>query len=396
LKHYDLILIVGYFRTAASFLSVVRELGSSLSIAVLFAEAESTLRSKTEQAHLDFIEICRRFGAYILEQGESASANLTVIQQFPYDDKVVESMQRSIKMGRRVGLLTLAMAGIAQHDAFLEQFGIRRVYTPNINFTSFLLQKREAQRSYCGVQMVEVGLPFANYPVFPEFSADWIIAAPTLFSFHHEAGKQQFLNSVLKLLSQIPADEVVIYKSHNGHCKDYFAPKIHYFLASCIARVPGGSAFLESIRRSSFRWLQLQAERVLTCKLQQAVLRRAKALTTVTSSAGVALEAFLPAVKKGVIGGLSNTIWGALYFELPFYNCVDMSNRCGSSELLNKKSDNFLDLNLQYFRVPFCNNDITTDTREIKIIRPEERSGDLIKSILSDLKKIRGLGSKRD
>ncbi len=353
---------------------------------MLFAEVESTLLSKTEQAHLDFIDICRSFGAYILEQGESASAKLGVIQQFPYEDKVVESIQRSIKMERRVGLLTLAMAGVTKHDNFLEQFCIRRVYVPNINFTSFLLQKREAQRSYCGVQMVEVGLPFANYPVFPEFSADWIIAAPTLFSFNHEAGKQQFLNSVLKILSQIPADEVVIYKSHNGHYRDYFAPRTYYFLAACIDRVPRGSALLESIRRSSFRWLQLQAERVFTCKLHQAVLRRSKALTTITSSAGVSLEVFLPAVKKGVIGGLSNTIWGALYFELPFYNCVDMSNRYGSSELLNKKSDNLLDLNLQYFGVPFCNDDISTDTRKLKIIRPEERSGDLIRSILSDLK----------
>jgi len=392
MRDYDLILVVGYFRTATSFLSVIRAFGQRLRIAVLPVEADPAMRRKTGDAHAVYLDLCRKLGADLLNLDDRARATLMVVQQFPYDDALAKNIQRSLTVGSRVGLMTLAMAGLSKHDAFLAQFGIRKVYVPSRRFMDFLLDKRGAWARYHEIEIVEVGLPFAQHRVFPEFTADWVIAAPTLFSFDNEAGKQQFLRSVNQMLSQMPPDDVVVYKPHNGNSLDYFAPRMHYRLAGWIEKVPGGRHLLHLAQTLPWPWLRRQLGQILTGVLHRAILKRAARMSDVTPYAGMSLEAFLPGVRKGIIGGLSNTIWGTLYFDLPFYNCVDESARRGRSELLDKRSDALLDLNLQYFGVPFCNGDLGVDIRKLGIVRPQERKGDLISALCADLASAREAG----
>ena len=389
MKSYDLVLVVGYFRSATSFLSVIKALERKLRIAVLPTDADPTMKHKTADAHAVFLDLCRLLGADILDIDESASASLMVIQQFPYDDALADNIQQKIKSNEHIGLMTLAMAGIEKHDAFLKQFGISKVYVPSQRFMEFLLAKRKAGARYEGIKIKDVGLPFALHRIFPEFSADWMIAAPTLFSFHNEGGKQQFLRTVNQLLSQIPLGDVVVYKPHNGNQLDYFAPRLHYWFAGLIDQMPAARKLLHTAGRLPWPWLRMQIDRVETCVLHRAILKRATQMSEVTKFAGMSLEAFLPGVRKGVIGGLSNTIWGTLYFNLPFYNCVDDSARQGRSELLDKRSDALLDLNLQYFGVPFCTGELGMDTRKLGIVQPHERQGDLVAEIVDDLTRAR-------
>lgn len=385
MKNYDIILVTGYFRTAASFLSVIKALGGSLRIAVLPAEADPAMKQKTGEAHTVFLDLCRKWGADVLQLDEAASAGLVVVQQFRYSDELAARICRSLTAPRRVGLLTLAMGGLEQHDAFLVQFGIRKAYVPSRRFLEFLLERRGAKARYRGVELQEVGLPFARHRPFPQFNVDWLVAAPTLFSFHTEAGKQQFLQTVRELLDQMAPGDVVVYKPHNGNSLDYFAPRLHYLIAGLLARLPLGNRLLDFLCAAPWRSLRAQANRVRSCLLHRAILKRAIPMGELTAYAGMSLEAFLPGVRKGVIGGLSNTIWGTAYFDLPYYNCVDSAHRQGQSELLDKRSDALLDLNLQYFGVPFCEGDLATDTRKLGIVRPEERQGDLVAAIAHDL-----------
>lgn len=385
MKSYDLVLVVGYFRTATAFLSVVEALGKKLRIAVLPTDADPAMKHKTGDAHFVFLDLCRRFGADVLDINESAFTTLMVIQQFPYSDVLAKNVQQNVKSNEHVGLMTLAMAGIEKHDAFVKQFGVSKVYVPSQRLMEFLLEKREAGARYEGVNVKEVGLPFALYRIFPEFRADWMIAAPTLFSFHNESGKQHFLRTVNQLLNQIPSGDVVVYKPHNGNSLDYFAPRLHYLLASWLDKIPTMKRLLQSTERLPWPWLRMQVDRVETCILHRTIMRRVIPMAQLTPYAGISLEAFLPGVRKGVIGGLSNTIWGTLYFDLPFYNCVDEHGRQGRSELLDRRSDQLLDLNLQFFGVPFCQGNLAMDVRKQDIVLPHERQGDLIASIQEDL-----------
>lgn len=387
MKSYDIVLVLGYFRSATAFLSIIRHLASEMSIGILPTGADASLRSKTGDTHLTFMRLCQKFGAEVLSIDEPVRARLMVVQQFPYPEKLARCVNESVQAIQRIGLMTLATAGLEKHDKFLSQFNIRKVYVPSKRFLHFLLQHRQADTRYAGIEVEEVGLPFARYPVFPEFKADWLIVAPTLFSFRSETGKQAFLNTMLNLLDQIPEEDVVVYKPHNAMAGDYFAPKFHYVLARLLQRLPGANRLLHCLTYVFSGRIRKHVKLIQTGMLHLRLLRRAIPLSALTPYAGISLEAYLPGVRKGVFGGLSNTIWGTLYFGLPFYNCVDQKLCRGPNELLNKNSDPLLGLNLKYFGVPYCEGDLGKGAYGREIVSDADRGGDLIGSILQAFEK---------
>jgi hypothetical protein len=385
-SRFDVLLVLGYSRSAPAYLSIIRHLSPGLRIGMLVTDPGESFRQKTGQAQALFLRLCRDFGAEILDDGVSASARLMIVQQFPYSDQQAADINARVRAERRAGLMSLAVAGLDPFDRFIEQFSIDTVYVPSRRFMNFLLERRNAADRYRSVRVEEVGLPFGVYPVFPDFHTDWLIAAPTLFSFSTETGKQAFLNCVLSLMSQIPSKDVIVYKPHNGNQLDYFAPRAHYVLASAFTRMPGGERLLGGLSRIGPHMIRQHFSRILTSALHQNVLRRAVPMTSVTPYADISLEAFLPGVRKGVIGGLSNTIWGTLYFRLPFFNCADPSRvDHGESELLNKSSEALLKINLEYFGVPYCAGDICRGATGEDIVVDSDRTGDLLKSIKADL-----------
>ena len=386
MNRFDVLLVLGYSRSAASYLSIIRHLAPGLRIGLLVTDPGASFRQKTGDAQALFLRLCTKFGAEILNEGASATARLMIVQQFPYSDEQVADIRERIRSEVRAGLLALAMAGIEQFDRFVEQFDIDRVYVPSRRFMCFLLERRNAEGRYRHVRVTEVGLPFRAYPVFPEFHVDWLIAAPTLFSFSTEAGKQAFLSCVLDLIAQMPPDAVVAYKPHNGNKLDYFVPAAHYTLAALFMRMPGGEGLLRMLSASGPTTARRFFSRTFTSALHQKLLRRAMPMIRLTPHADLSLEAFLPGVRRGVIGGLSNTIWGTLYFGLPFFNCVDPAMVDHSaSELLNKSSDALLKVNLEYFGVPYCAGDLSRGVIGEAIVRDSDRHGDLLAAIRGDL-----------
>lgn len=384
MTNIDLLLVVGYFRSATSFLPVIRYLSPQMRIAVMFVDVDESLKGKTGAANALFVKLCRQFGATIVPIGTTLNTRLMVVQQFPYAAETVVAIRDTVKTRRTIGLMTLASAGFPKHDLFIAQFGIDKVYVPDRKFMQFLLEKRQAAMRYQDVEVVEVGLPFKRYPVFPEFSTDWLIAAPTLFSFQSEAGKHDFLRTVLKLLARIPAGEQVLYKSHNGNMKDYFSPRAHYLVAKVLVHLPGFEQVLEwaiGIFRGA---VKRHLEKLLTCVLHLRILRRALPMATTTPYADISLEAFLPGVRKGVIGGLSNTMWGVQHFGLPYFNCVDPRFSTSKSQLLNKDSSDYIYLNIEYFGVQFCNG----ESRPVSVTATlNVGHGDLLRAVQEDCEK---------
>lgn len=352
---FDLVLVIGYFRSALPLLSVIRHLSPRLRIGLRFQALSPQMEGKIGGAQRLFERLCLQAGGILCAAGTTARCRLILVQQYPYAEQFAASVRAEVQADDIWGMLTLAVMGIEAQDAFLRQFGVTHVTVPDKGLADYLIAERGAQARYADVAMVEVGLPFRKYPVFAEFSVDWIVAAPTLFSFHTEAGKQRFLYDVLKLMAQMPGTDVVVYKPHNGNAKDYFTPRAYVEIARLIAWIPGVERILDSAVQRLSQALKAHASRLVTALLHARVTRRAVPMIELTPLADMSLEAFLPGVRKGVIGGLSNTIWGTLFFGLPYYNCVPPDERSGSeSELLNKCSDALLDMNLHYFGVPYC------------------------------------------
>lgn len=384
-KQLDVLLVLGYFRSATPYLSIIRHLAPRLRIGIVEAAIDPSFLSSTAEAQAGFIRLCEAFGAQVIAQNEPIEAQLLVVQQFPYPERTVEELNGSIRARRRVGLMAFAQAGREKHDRFLKDFGINKVYVPSKRFTSFLLSRRGANDRYAGIEIIEVGLPYRKYPVFPKFTADYLFAAPTVFSYDSEVGKQKFLRVLLRLLDAIPKTERIVYKPHNAVKQDYFAPPLYYSAARTLSLIPG---FPNTFTRLQYWFpakLRKHTERIVTCMFHLQAVRRMTAMEAVTSHSSVALEAFLPGVRKGVIGGLSNTIWGALYFGLPYYNCVDPAIRTGNSTLVKRSADDLLNLNLQFFNVEYCEGNLVKGADGAAIVTDADRQGDLIRSLLEDV-----------
>lgn len=379
MKTFDVLLLVGTFRSAAPFLSVIRHLSAQHKIGVRFLPLDEKAEQKIGETQRIFEELCLRFGAELLQPQEDAEARLMIVQQFPYPFAFIDEVRAHIKARRVWGMMTLAWAGIEVQDAYMKQFAIERLVVPDRAFADFLIERRNAQARYEGLEMIGVGYPFQNYPVFPEFQADWIIAAPTLFSFHTEKGKQQFLRDVLRLLEQMPSSDVVVYKAHNGNRRDYFSPRIYYAAARLFVGPFLGEGFLEKLAQALPPIISKHIERIVTGVLHLKLFRRARPMGEMTPYSDLALEAFLPGVRKGIIGGLSNTIWASLFFGIPYFNCVDDAYRAeGSSQLLQKDSSSLLDMNLEYFGVPYCAGDLERGAKNPAILYSKERYGNIV------------------
>lgn len=385
-ERFDIVLVLAHFRAATAYLSIIRAFSPRLRIGLLVASVDAAYLQKTIPAQQIFLQLCREFGAISIEPGATATAELMLVQQYHYPPQTCHDILQRVKARKRVGMMGLASAGLEKQDSFLSLFDLSRIYVPSRRLTQFLIAERGASERYAGVEAIEVGLPFAKYPVFPEFRADYILAAPTVFSFHTETGKQHFLETVQRLLQQIPANACIAYKTHNGNARDYFAPKFHYAIARTIKPFRGVHKAIAGLSsRIPSRW-RSHAHKIETSIRHSGILERATPMVELTRYADISIEAFLPGVRCGVIGGLSNTIWGTLYSRLPYYNCVDASLRGGQSELLpHKNADAYLDTNLRYFGVPYCEGDLARGARGEMIVTEEDRRGDLIRSIEDDL-----------
>lgn len=355
-KKFDLVLVIGYFRSALPMLSVIRHLSHRLLIGVRFQALSVQVDAKTGRAQKLFEELCLQSGATVCRAGLPIRCRLMLVQQYPYTDEFVAAVHADIKSVYVWGMLTLAVMGIEVQDAFINQYGVTRLTVPDKGLANYLIASRGAKDRYADIEMVEVGLPFHKYPVFTDFSVDWIIAAPTLFSFHHELGKQKFLRDVLKLMAQLPKADIVAYKSHNGNTKDYFTPFIYAKIAQLIGWMPSAERLLGLLIWSLPEPVKKHVSRILTAILHARLMRRAVPMKNLSPLADMSIEAFLPGVRKGVIGGLSNTIWGVSFFGLPYFNCIKSEDHAGDkSELLQKSATTLLDLNINYFGVPYCN-----------------------------------------
>ena len=389
MQHFDLVLVVEYFRTVPYFTSIIRHLSKDFRIGVYPVPVDPGNSGKNDAAQAEFLRLCKDLGATIAGPGP-VTASLMLLPQRPYSQGAVSIIKSRIKARKIVGSLAFAWAGIPVHDKFIDEFGVARLYAIDLSFLRYLLRERKNPNAYENIAIVEVGLPYGHYPVFDNFSADYILAMPTPFSFPHEEDKWLFMENVLRLFEKIPNTETIVHKPHNGLERDQFSSwRMRWIicgLAPLMPLLPRMKGVLSPVPgKAGFRRF---LGRLYTAALYEKVLRRARPLHRMTPFHQLGLEVFLPFVRRGVIGGLSNTIWSSLYFKKPFYNCVDITvqNREGKNRLYGKKDPTgLLDTNLRYFAVPCCRGQLDFDNAHFDKIPETCRKSDLIKQIIADI-----------
>jgi hypothetical protein len=388
-KKYDLILVIEYFRSVAYYLSIIKYLSTDLKIGLLEVPFDDNLKNKHRITQKKFVDLCISFGGEVV-QGNAIQTDLLMIPQRPFNYGARQLIS-TVNCDMKIGVLAFAWAGIAEHDKFFDFFNIDLVFVIDREFFYYLLKHREpGQLTYQQKKIIETGLPFIKYPVFEKIFVDYMIAMPTAFSFPHESDKWLFMESVLSLLASIDREDIVVLKAHNGMDRDQFSRPRHRWLASILGVVPGFENIifwlahsLKNVKVGRF------LGRVYTSYLYEKVLKRALPFSDLTDYYQISMEVFLPNIRKGVIGGLSNIIWGTLFAKIPYYNCANMAiqHRDSDDRLYGKKDPSkLLDLNLGYFHVPFCHGKLDFAPKHYQILNDSTRGADMITEIISLLR----------
>ena len=386
IKDFDLVVVIGYFRSACPILSVLKYLSPTYRIGLVFQPLNEEIQYKTGCSQKVFEEICLDAGGIRVELGLPVKTRLLLVQQHTYERYFIDEVLENVRTEEILGMLSLASMGLEYLDNFIEQFGITKLTLPDKGLANFLISNRRANDRFKVFEIYEVGLPYKSYPIFTDFSADWIVAAPTLFSFYSEEGKHRFLRDVLKLLYKIQDSDVVVYKPHNGNSRDYFSPKGYAFVATFLNFFPYITEFLELCSPSLPTFIRKHLAKVVTALLFRKVMRRVIPMRKMTKFYEMSIEAFLPHVRKGVIGGESNTMWGVSFFGLDYFNCVRPNERIsGSSQLTARSGEGLLELNLKYFGLPYCHGDFAKDNAGARHLVDSSHSLNLVDLILSKL-----------
>lgn len=391
MNRYDIVLVFTFFRRLGSYLSIVKFLSRRYRVGIYCAPIEPGLLKKNAAAQELFLNCCKTFGASIVTTAP-VKTKVALYPQDDYPDSSREAITSEVHCQKALGLLTLSWPGL--HDDFLECFNIAKAYVVDRHFLEFLLQHRGDKTRYNRLELIEVGLPFGKYPVVDEFHADYMLAMPTPFSFAHDTDKIHFLEAISQLLDRLDPQDVVVHKPHNALDFDHFSGKKYRQLARLLSTLPRRivTANLHRKCANGFNSSHRHWQRLYIAYLYEGVLQRVKLLTDLTPYYNFPIEMFLPKVMKGVIGGLSNTIWGALYFKKPYYNCIDLSrqNRDAADTLYKKNPTQLLDLNLQYFGVPYCKGELDFEADHFNIVKPSAREGDLIAELTREIQTCSG------
>tara|TARA_B110001450_G_C17613663_1_gene478333 strand:+ start:9 stop:1205 length:1197 start_codon:yes stop_codon:yes gene_type:complete len=389
MKHFDIVLVLEYFRPLTYYLSIIRHLGDDYNIGLYAVDIISRQHDKNIDTQNLFETTCAEFGAKIIRE-EAIQTEILLIPQNVYTKIARKDINNNIKANKKIGVIGFAWAGVKLHDEFLDVFAIDKLFVIDKSFMDFLLEQRKVE-VYREKTIVETGLPFKKYPIFENLSIDYLLVMPTSFSFPHEKDKWMFLETIKTLFSQIDDEDVVAHKPHNGMYTDLFATESYMKVIRIIRYIPMISYVLKIVINISSGFVRRFTSKLYTAYLYRTILERTTPLSSITKYSSFAVEAFFPNVKRGVIGGLSNTIWGALYHQIPFYNAVnmDIQNRFGSDRLYGiKDTSNHIDLNLKYFYIPFCEHRLEFDSKYFSIVDDCTRNADLLNEIKNELEYI--------
>lgn len=392
-KKYDLVLVMSFFRPVAYFLPLIKYLAPDYRIAVYHLSDELRgNRGKNDDGQSLFVDVCHQLGADII-MGKTVNCSNALISQWPYTLEALNAIKNDVIAERFIGAYSLAWPGM--HDKFIDKFKIDILLIIDKKFVNYLLEhKSRNQKYYKSVKrVIEVGLPFKKYPVNNIVQGDYFLAIPTAFSFPSETDKWFFLETVLALFDKLDKSDTVLFKPHNGLRSDGFSSERYARYIRWFSWMPGFIAMTRIVAKFTCGNLSRVFARFYTAVLYERVLARTIDLRKLTPWHYFAIEIFYPGIRKGIIGGLSNTQWGALFYRLPFYNCVDVNQQDRYSDDVfygkgKKQPDALLELNIRYFGQPYCKGLLNFDDKGYGIINDSTRNGDLIAEVRSLLSEI--------
>ena len=375
MQHYNFALIFIGFQRCCIFLTIVKELSKSHKVAIFPQKIDEKTSSRIENTNKSFLELCESYGADII-YSQKITADIEILPQTHYTQKAINYIDKNIVSQKTFWLSGVAM-GNAQYE-YLHEKKIDKILVVDRQFYDFRVKQFEKEKSFKfkDNQIIEIGVPYKKYPIFPPLEIDYLIANPTPFSFCNLQDRLTYLENILLILGQIDRRKVIVLKPHNADERaDYIVNGKIYSLLSLNFLVRMHS-YIDKYARffSSFfsNWeiSDLFIQISIAIKYHS-IMKRAKGLEELTKWHNLNLELFLPSVKEGLITGRSNSIWHGLFLKKPTYNCIDEDKPYFSDTKMHKFSMEYLNVHGNYKNMQFNNllyEKITDQNRDIDVV----------------------------
>ena len=375
MQHYNFALVFVGFQRCCVFLSIIKELSKLYSIAIFPQEIDKKTSSRINNTNKSFLKLCEQFGAVII-YSEKITADIEILPQTHYSRDIINNINQNIISKETFWLSGLAM-GNGQYE-YLYGKKIDSILVVDRQFYDYRICEYEENKvcKFDDDEILEIGVPYKKYPIFPKFEVDYIIANPTPFSFCTIKDRLFYLENVSLLLEKLDDDDIVALKPHNADERaDYIVDKTLYSIISLYLSA-SLHPFVDKLSRLISSSLPQGKFTDFFIKISIAILyskimSRALSLKDITEWHNLNLELFLPNVKKGLITGRSNSIWHGLYLKKPTYNCIDKDIPYYSETKMHKYSMKYLNVHGNYKNLKFDNDlygKITDQTRNVDMI----------------------------
>ncbi len=317
---YDIVLTYTSFRRHEAYVNIVKGLAGKFRVGILRFKPVH----KWESVEDRYLELCSSFGAdiFFYDDNKKVTADILILPRFGkgYKEYILSDLPRMVSYKKLMVMTASLMGGYPNIDEVYEKLGKPSVLVQSEKYFGIYEPETRRFAEEKGVEIVEVGVPFCKYPIFPDFSADYILAYPSHCSVFSQKDAYILLRNFVKAFKEIGKKSSVYVKRHNAR---EHGNKLSYALffrrgrwwKSISAFLHFFSPFVDILAK-----LNIAPDFLLNIfsRLQNDyIFYRCKNLTDEYPAFGI--EHFMCGLKEGVITGMSNVILLALVLKKKVY-----------------------------------------------------------------------------
>ena len=317
-QYFDLILVYTSHRRHEPYINIIKYLSSDIKIGLLKFKPLHPW-GKTEE---EYVRQCIDYGATLVT-GKS-TCNLLMLPRFGgkpgsgYYKYILEETPKIIDYKKVLLWPASVFHGHPLITEICEVFNPLTILMPSKRYFGAIEKKTMDVIDKYKIDTVEVGLPYAKYPIFPLFSTDYILAYPSHVAIHDAHHHYKLLSNMIKVLFNLPYGADIVVKPHNVKDEgnklsqyDFLRFKLDKRIVAIILKIILFIFGLNIFSKNFYKFLPSRSIRLVNQLINYYIFNSYNNL--LDKYPGFGIEHFIHGIKHGLITGLSSSIIYARY-----------------------------------------------------------------------------------
>lgn len=391
MNNYDLILLYKLNRKHGCFFNIVKALAAEYKIGILMDFGVSRQNHKQGETDKLYFNKLLELGAETVKS--KSVCKLFLVPVYKYSSQCYDAVKELIVYDTLV--VYQRFTCLSQHlEELTQKLPVKIILAEDVKLLRCCLKEDNKESILGGLEVRPLSFIYSDYPVFGnDLKIDYLVVFPTRMSFQKESmgfidplQKKKFIKNINALLNKIDKNCLIAYKLHSVH--DGGWPFAGRKMEPVLKLFP--NLLLRLINKIVCD-LKLDSKFAKMAELSNTIefifmSKKYKNFASLTPYHNFPVELFYPNIKKGIISGRSNAVWGALKMGLFVYNCDDNIPGSGYGEFAHLKR------NYESFGVAPCHGELEFDSSNFDKVKQENSISlvDFLKTKINVLKAVEG------